>query len=236
MPTSAQWLEARAGTDALPWSALVNLVRIAQEELDLDADGKPGAKTMAALSSRVDERYKAAPPVPKNRAEVKRVFGDPSWVKLPRGRAVDLDDEWERKNIRWFRLHTGKRVRFHRLIGDEFVRVFKLACARSGYTPKSVQTYVPRIIGGTNRLSFHSYGISFDVDPADNPWSGRRKDGSLSLLRQNPEFIRAFEENHWGWGGRWKSKKGKAQWGDDMHFEYRSRRSWIGVPIPGADE
>tara|TARA_Y100001963_G_scaffold158580_2_gene258724 strand:+ start:829 stop:1485 length:657 start_codon:yes stop_codon:yes gene_type:complete len=214
MPTAAQWLESRAGGESLPWPAIVDLIRIAQEELDVEADGKPGAGTLRALSERVGEKYGPTAPIPGNRAGVKRVYGDPSWVKLPRGRAVDLDDEWERKNIRWFTLHTGKRVRMHRLAGPDFVRLFKSACNASGYTPKSVQTYNPRVIGGTKRLSMHAYGIAFDVDPQQNPWGGVQKNGEESLLRQNMAFVDVFEKAGWTWGGRWR--KGK---GDDMHFQ-----------------
>ena len=235
---SGDWLKARVGLTGpggISWDDLSELVKIAQEELDVSADGKPGAKTMAALRDRLGIELCPAPPTPKTRAGVKRAFGNPKWTKLPRGRAVDIDDEWERRNVRWFRLHTGKRVRFHRLLGDKLVRVFELACEASGYTPKSVQTYVPRVIGGTSNLSMHAYAIAFDVDPAANPWSGRQKDGSLSKLRQHPDFVRVFEENGFGWGGRW-SHKGKKGWGDAMHFEYGASRDYAGEPIKGVEE
>ncbi len=84
-----------------------------------------------------------------------------------------------------------------------------------------MQTYVPRVIGGTDKLSMHSLGIAFDVDPQQNPWGGIQKDGAPSLLRQHPEFVFTFERAGWAWGGRW-SHKGNNGWGDDMHFERKA--------------
>ena len=213
---SGNWIKEKVsliGPGSLGWDLLSELVKIAQEELGVTPDGKPGAQTVAALNNHLDDDSRKVP-IPRNRARAKLVYGNPSWVKLPRGRAVDLDDAWERRNIKWNRLHTGRKVRMHRLAGPEFVRLFKEACEKSGYTPKSVQTYNPRVIGGTKRLSMHALGIAFDVDPQQNPWGGVQKNGEESLLRQNPSFIEVFEKAGWTWGGRWK--KGK---GDDMHFQ-----------------
>ena len=220
---SGQWLKERVGLvgsgSVLSWTDLSELVKVAQTELGVVPDGKPGKATLQALGARLGNAASPAA-IPKNRAEAKRVYGDPSWTKLPRGRSVDLNDEWEAKNIAWFVTHTGKRVRLHRLVGDEFVRLFKEACEVSGYTPKSVQTFNPRVIGGTKRLSTHALGVAFDVDPRDNPWGGKRKDGSLSLLRQHPAFYAVFERAGWTWGGRWKHPTTKERgWGDDMHFQ-----------------
>ncbi len=223
---ATDWTMLAINDGRLKLEDLILLVPYAQRELGVDDDGKAGKATLNALHEALGSEHqivKTTVPIPKGRDAVKRVYGNPSWVKLPRGRSVDLDDAWEHKNIRSFKLHTGKRVRMHRLVGDEFVRLFKQACDESGYTPKSVQTFNPRVIGGTDRLSMHAYGIAFDVDPRDNPWGGRRKDGSPSLLRQNMvdclgsgkrSFVQVFEDAGWCWGGRWKRGKG-----DDMHFQ-----------------
>lgn len=213
MSDAIEWVEAKVASGDLTVGELAMLVPFAQRELGVDDDGKPGRGTMRALQEAQAKRCvipSGTTPIPKGRKELVQVYGDPSWVKLPRGRAVDLDDAWEHANIRSFKLHTGKRVRMHRLVGDEFVRLFREACEASGYTPKSVQTYNPRVIGGTDRLSTHAYGIAFDVDPSRNPWGGV----ASAPLRQHPEFVEVFESAGWCWGGRWK--KGK---GDDMHFQ-----------------
>lgn len=196
---------------------LAMLVPYAQRELGVDDDGKAGLGTLAALHAALGTAHTSLTtslPVPKGRKELVRVYGDPSWVKLPRGRAVDLDDAWEHANIRSFKLHTGRRVRMHWLVGDEFARVFKEACERSGYTPKSVQTFNPRIIGGTDRLSTHAYGIAADFDPALNPWGAREKLGDRSPLIKNPAFLETFRRAGWCCGADWK--KGDGDW---MHVQ-----------------
>lgn len=219
---SGTWLAERVGkvgVGGLRWEDLSSLVMIAQEELDVTVDGKPGAKTLAALAERFSDGSRPVP-VPRNRAEIRNVYGNPTWVKLPRGRAVDLEDAWEKKNIRWFRLHTGKRVRMHRLVGPEFVRLFAEACEKSGYTPKSVQTYNPRIIGGTNnrgrrgRLSMHAYGVAADFDPRYNAMGARNlvDPSKPTLLEQHPEFLQTFRDAKWVCGHDWKMK-------DTMHIQ-----------------
>ena len=213
------WLREHVETGFPTWSHLVELVKIAQQELGVQVDGKPGRGTVNALLAYITRTSSSAkeeaPPIPKGRAGVKRVYGTFSWVPT-KGRFVDIDDKWERQNIQWFELHTGQKRKFHKLAGEEFSLLYKKACEASGYTPDSVQTFVPRKIKATenSKLSYHTWGIAFDVDPRENPWGGKQKDGSPSLVRQHMEFVDVFEKAGWTWGGRWKDGAG-----DDMHFE-----------------
>ena len=196
MSAASDWIEAKLLTPSLSWDDLVSLVMYAQEELGVSADGKPDKQI----------------PVPKGRKQLVALYGNPSWHKTGKGRSVDLDDAWERKNIRWFKLHTGKRVRLHRLVGAEFVAIFKEACEVSGYTPTSVQTFVPRTIGRSDKLSLHSYGVAVDFAPNDN-WLGgvRRKKvkgkwtltDEPALMLQHPGFSETWEKHGWTWGHRW---------------------------------
>lgn len=222
---SEAWIKDRLERGLLKLSDLAEMIPFAQRELGVLDDGKPGKATLRALREALEpERTR----IPRTRREAQRLYGDPSWQKTGKGRRVDLDDAWEHENIRSFRLHTGKRVRMHRLVGDEFVRLFEKAC-QSGYEPKSVQTFVPRVIGGTKRLSYHALGIAADFNPSENPWGGRTRHGSLSALRQNmidceasgkTSFVETFESAGWTWGGRWKHPKTKEpNLGDDMHFQ-----------------
>lgn len=57
--------------------------------------------------------------------------------------------------------------------------------------------------GYTDKYSSHSYGLSLDLNAAENPLG---KKGKLS-----PEFVKAWTDAGWTWGGSWKRR-------DDMHF------------------
>ena len=221
-----EWIKARLEDGRLTVDDLARLVPFAQRELGVSDDGKPGKGTLGAL-----EAATAAPAlkIPRNRKAALKYYGNPSWTKTGKGRRVDIDDAWEHANIRSFRLHTGKRVRMHRLVGDHMVELFGAACTESGYTPKSVQTYVPRVIGGTDRLSMHALGCAFDVDPRRNPWGGR-VGTELSDLRKNMaecesdgrrSFVQVFEDAGVIWGGRWRHPTNRRPgWGDDMHIQF----------------
>ena len=202
---------------AMDLGAVERLVVAFQHSRGLVEDGDPGPKTLAELQPAAPG---AAASIPKTRSGVRAVYGAFDWTP-GRGRSVEIEGNWTARNIRRFELHTGQRRRLHRLAGAEFVQLFERACAASGYTPKSVQTFNPRRIKARkdSKLSMHAYGIAADFDPIDNPWGGRRRDGSPSLLRQNMAFVEVFEAAGWTWGGRWSGGKG-----DDMHFERRSPR------------
>ena len=226
---AAEWLKRRVEQDKLSWDQLARIVELAQAELGVTADGKWGAKSTAALLERLGPQAGTLTPIPKGRAAVKRTYGSFSWEwdGNPKDRWVKADPAWIRKNIKTFVLHDGRKRRLHRLVGDEFVELFRRACEASGYTPKSVQTFNPRLIRakeGSN-LSFHSFGIAVDFDSRANPWGGVQANGEPSLMRQHPDFFRTFEEANWTWGGRWRSNGGKKKVagivgaGDDMHFE-----------------
>lgn len=90
---------------------------------------------------------------------------------------------------------------------------------------KSNDAYNWRLIDGTNRKSFHSYGIAVDILPVritgEIYWSWARdknpENWMLTPLKRRwlpPEsVVKIFEEEGFIWGGKW------AIW-DNMHFEY----------------
>lgn len=235
---AAQYNERQRTRGAWDYADIALLVRYYQEHEGLSPeDGMLGPATVRHLLGRYDSVYDAAPPVPRGRSGVYRMFGKPSFVP-GKGRFIDIDDKWERAHIRRYKLHTGKSIRLHKLIGPHFVRTYKEACIETGYTPHVVG-YVARRISSKNQdLSLHCL-CAFDADSRNNPWGGIRKDGTISLLRQNPDWVLIFERAGFSWGGRWTHKDGDPDtpdngWGDDMHFEYRQPldASEHGAPVP----
>ena len=212
MTSAETWIRERVGGQNLSWADLVSLITYAQGELGVTADGKPGARTLIRLDQHIgDDTPGKQLPIPKGRKATHALYGNPTWERT-KGRGVDLDNEWERVHLRRFTLHTGKVVRLHRLVGAEFVAIFREACEVSGYTPKSVQTFNPRTIGRSQRLSMHALGVAADFDPNDN-WLGgvrRRKINGRwaltdepALMLQNPGFSETWEKHGWTWGHRW---------------------------------
>lgn len=205
-------MAAAVGEPLDAFEGVEDLVVAFQRRMGLTVDGWPGRRTAQAL-------YGSGLSIPRNRHELRKQFGVIAWTRPdPKSRRVAIANDWGKKHIQRFTLHTGGYVRLHRDIGDEFVQLFRVACEASGYTPRSVQTWNPRVIGGTDRLSMHAYGIAADVDPPDNPWGGvilrGPRKGQPSLLRQHPMFAQVFEWAGWTWGGRWRGNAG-----DDMHFQ-----------------
>lgn len=185
------------------------VVRAWQAKKGLKVDGWFGRKSFLALYEIKDN------PVPNGRGELASQIGDPSWVKGS-GRSVDLNDNWEHANIVWSTVYVGKKtkkIRVHKKYEHEIARLIQIASDVSGYRPDSIQTFNPRVIGGTDRLSMHAYGIAIDFDPPKNPWGGG------GVIRNYPLFIEIFELAGWTWGGRWKGATGKPNTGDDMHFQ-----------------
>lgn len=177
-----------------------------QRKCGLTADGKAGPNTQRVLAALVAGQT----PIPTGRTGVAGVYGQFAYTEGVGGR-ISIDPQWVRDNIVSVRLHTGKSVQFHKLAADDFAATFKLACAASGYTPASVQTWVPRhtLWNPAKSLSLHSWGVAVDFDPSRNPMGGT---GSYLRTPQGQLFVQAFTAAGWTWGGAWKMR-------DDMHFQ-----------------
>lgn len=184
----------------------------------LEADGKAGGRTQAMLAAQLvaagaNMALSAAAPIPKGQKATEEVYGRFCWQELDGGR-IAIEPKWVAANICEVRLHTGRTVRLHRLVAAEFARLYQDACKASGYTPTSVQTFVPRhtLWHPAKSLSLHSWGIAIDFSPAENTMGGTDGKGGPSKLRQHPAFVEVFRSAGWTWGGDWKMK-------DDMHFQ-----------------
>lgn len=77
-------------------------------------------------------------------------------------------------------------------------------------------TFNYRLIGGTNRLSSHAFGIAIDLN--NNKYDywryATREEGQKRIKSYPPEVVRIFEKYGFVWGGKWGNF-------DIMHYEYR---------------
>ena len=189
-------------------SGRMALVKAYQSCAGLDPDGWPGTKTAQALLGALE-------PVARNRRELARQVGVHEWERTGKGRGIKWTST--RPDVVRVELHTGDYARIHRLFAAEFAAIYRLACVASGYTPDSVQTYNPRVIYGTDKLSMHSYGVAVDFDPDLNPWGSCQKSGEPSPIRENAMFHQVWEWAGWTWGGRWDGNNG-----DQMHMQRKN--------------
>lgn len=96
-----------------------------------------------------------------------------------------------------------------------------LAASQTDYTPFFENiggSFNWRKISGTNRLSAHSFGISFDLNTklgAYWKWTGSKEGNVGEFRNQIPaSLVEVFERFGFIWGGKWNHF-------DGMHFEYR---------------
>jgi hypothetical protein len=207
-----------------------------QAKNGLDDDGKFGGKSKLYWES-LQKIAGARSPVPKNKSEWHKVYGKVDYVDqhkckpcekltgkrvrgthktckvcgtkmVPTGRAL-VDASWRKKHIVRVHLHDGKSVLINRLIAAEFVETYKTACEVSGYTPKSVQTFVQRhkMWDVKRDLSTHTWAVAVDFDPTLNGWGNKD-----SKLHKHMAFVQVWKDAGWQWGGDWKSC-------DPMHFQ-----------------
>ena len=183
------------------------LVIAYQMSVGLSADGWAGVKTAQSL-------YGSGLPIARNRRELTKQVGSFDWVRSGKGRRI----KWTgaKPDVVRVELFNGDHANIHRLFADEFAAAFELACDVSGYTPESVQTYNPRTIGKSDRLSMHSFGVASDFDPTLNPVGGVIKKGKhkgdRAFVAQFPKFLEVFRWMGWTCGHDWKMV-------DSMHVQ-----------------
>jgi hypothetical protein len=161
--------------------------------------------------------------IPRNRAEVYATFGDPGKGKP--------DPKWEKASIVTVRDLPGVPTRWyfqcHRLC-EPYIReaLRRAQVADPEYQIERAASFVFRHQRHDPKrpLSYHSWGIAFDVDPGLNggktfnvkstplPWS--KEWNKLWPNGLSREFVEAVESVGFAWGGRWKG------FVDPMHFEF----------------
>lgn len=151
-------------------------------------------------------------PPPNGMKAIESFYGKFSYSDLSKGNAV-ITDSFERDNIVTLKnvCGTGLNIQMHRLVSS----LFELCLAEA---MKRCPKYKIRMLGGFNvrhmrhdpkmPLSIHSWGAAFDVNWDKNPM------GSKLITDLPPEWVAAFTEQGWNWGGAWKGIK------DAMHFQF----------------
>lgn len=87
-----------------------------------------------------------------------------------------------------------------------------------------------RNIAGTDRLSLHSTGFAFDINPVQNPYI-KYKDGQIFAIEPNGSkhdpfapgtltidhpLVQFMLDRGWEWGGNWSPESGRI---DYQHFQ-----------------
>lgn len=165
--------------------------------------------------------------VPRNRAEVYALFGDPG--------KGEPNPAWVKANIVTKRDLPGVPSRFyfmcHKLAEPYIREAFRRAAAADpGYIIRRTASFVFRHQRHDVKrpLSYHSWGIAVDVDSEMNrsrtfaddelqpaPFSAEWNALWPTGLRE--PFVEAFESVGFAWGGRWRG------FVDPMHFELVGR-------------
>jgi hypothetical protein len=215
-------------------SHLTKLTRLYQGENHLKVDGYCGPQTLKHLTGVHEDTGETKQiwevfdgpldHLPRNRRDVYKIFGDPS-------NGSKVDKHWYKQNIRTYRkamalpgVDPNRYVKLHRL-AEPYVREALLRTQSvSDYKITRFGDFNYRLMKAANRLSYHAFGIAFDINPEDNKAIRYRHS------RDKPEpfsdewwgvypkgmpksFVDAIKSVGFGWGGDWST------FSDAMHFE-----------------
>jgi hypothetical protein len=179
-----------------------------------DADTDPTRQLWEAFDGPLES-------LPRGRRDVYRVFGNPGSAKV--------DRKWVKENIREFRNLPGVPpkwyVKLHKLAEPYVREALRRAGEVSDYRIERFGGFVFRHQQHKDAmpLSYHSFGIAFDVNPPDN--SGKHYERGAAPEPFSEEwdltwpngmdkaFVDAIKSVGFGWGGDWNTFK------DPMHFE-----------------
>lgn len=158
-------------------------------------------------------------------AQVADFYGRFRYRESPTQRgAVIVDAAWENANItrvdlsdlKDWPLYQGvtpvKSVRLHTKVAPIFRATMEEAQAAGVladlYSYDGAFMARHMVWNPRNPLSFHSWGVAFDVDVRGNGYGIPHSRMDISR-----RFVRFMEERGWSWGGRWSPS-------DGMHFEW----------------
>lgn len=151
-------------------------------------------------------------------SECASFYGDP---RGPNGQA---DKRWMAQNLINLKppfqmTYAGapiKTIRVHKACSESLYRALQAIWIAGGKDQKKMDFWGVSIYGGCfnyrlarglSSLSMHSYGCAIDLDPARNGLKDK-----TPRFANFPEVLKAFADEGWVWGGKWKRP-------DGMHFQ-----------------
>lgn len=147
---------------------------------------------------------------PKGIKGIEKVFGKFTYTELSKG-AIKPDPTWESENLIVIRGIGGLKlnVQVHRKVSQMLDLAIRHAAEVSKYKIRMIGGYCARhkMNDPKRDLSVHSWGAAIDIN-----WDTNGV-GSKATTDMPEEFVKAFENFGWEWGGRWKNK-------DYMHFQF----------------
>ncbi len=149
---------------------------------------------------------------PEGQAGVEQTYGTFAFQEGSKGWIV-VTDAWAQDNLVVLRdvCGTGLAVQVHRLVAPLLEACLADAMRRCpAYRVRQLGGYAPRhkMNDPSRGLSIHAWGAAIDVN-----WD-RNGVGANAPHDLPPDFVQAFTERGWDWGGGWRSSK------DWMHFQY----------------
>jgi len=148
---------------------------------------------------------------PEGQEGVEETYGTFAYQEASKG-AVVITDSWASDNVVLLRrvCDLPLNIQLHRLVAPLFEIALAEAMARCpDYQVRQLGGFVPRhkMHDPRRGLSIHSWGAAFDVN-----WDANGV-GQSAPTDLPAEFVAAFTDRGWDWGGNWRMK-------DWMHFQY----------------
>jgi len=161
-------------------------------------------------------------PIPGVNIEPGRIRHEPFFRKMYGDSAGEVRATLE--SVRWMPSMGGKTLRVTGVneVAARLQRVSDdleaLPASIKRFVAETSGTFVWRTIGGTTRLSMHSFAIALDAGVKFSDfwgWVKPEADGTYTYRNRMPlEVVEIFERHGFIWGGKWYHF-------DTMHFEYR---------------
>ena len=119
---------------------------------------------------------------------------------------------------------VSTKITVHKKLADRFTAIFNdiyAECPNFKFQKTSGGYYIGstnyRNVGGTNKLSYHSYGVAVDINEQYNPMLSKsskgdgHSDGDIRIRSTSHPVVKIFARHGFGWGGTYN---------DYMHFSY----------------